>query len=274
LTPRLVDKSDMTAVGVLNGLRGNSAMIGGPALGGILIAAYGPASTYMVDVLSFLISLYCLLKIRRIPPVSAAEKKKAWSSVLEGLKYAASRQDLLGTYIVDFTAMVFAMPNALFPAIAAQFHSPKMLGALYAAPSVGALLVTVLLGDFFKPVKRHGAAILGAAFFWGLSISAAGFAPRIEYVLLGLGFSGAFDMVSAIFRQRIWNETIPDNLRGRLAGVEMISYLSGPQLGTAQIGVTASMLGIPGTLRLGGAVCMVGVAAAAKLLPKFRRYRA
>lgn len=273
LTPKLVDREDFTAVGALNSLRGSLAMIGGPALGGIMISEMGVASVYWFDMASFVFSLFCLFSIRRLPPPDGEFQRPGLSTIVEGLRYAGGRQDLMGTYVVDFIAMVFAMPNALFPALANSFGGPKVLGALYAAPSAGALVAT-LFSSFMKPWTRHGRIIVIAAALWGVSITLAGFMTTLPFVLLFLAFAGAFDMISGVFRSRIWNETIPDRLRGRMAGVEMISYLSGPQVGSAQVGFTASLVGIPWTFRLGGLLCVGGVWLCAWRLPTFWRYRA
>lgn len=273
LTPKLVDREDLTAVGALSSLRGNVAMIGGPALGGILIAGAGVSSVYWFDMASFAFSLFCLWNIRHLPPPDGEFRRPGLSSIAEGLRYAGGRQDLMGTYLVDFIAMVFAMPNALFPALANQFGGPKVLGALYAAPSIGALVAT-LFSSWMKSWNRHGRIIVAAAALWGVSITFAGFMTSLPLLLLFLGLAGAFDMVSGVFRSRIWNETIPDRLRGRMAGVEMISYLSGPQVGSAQVGFSASLVGIPWTFRLGGLACVAGVWLCAWRLPAFWNYEA
>lgn len=273
LTPKLVEREDLTAVGALSSLRGNIAMIGGPALGGVIIAGAGVWSVYWFEMACFTVSLLCLWNIRRLPPPEGQFQRPGLSSIVEGLRYAGGRQDLMGTYLVDFIAMVFAMPNALYPALANSFGGPKVLGALYAAPSIGALGAT-LLSSFMKKWTRHGQIIMVSAALWGVSITLAGFMTSLPFLLFFLGLAGAFDMVSGVFRSRIWNETIPDRLRGRMAGVEMISYLAGPQVGSAQVGFSASLVGIPWTFRLGGLLCVAGVGICAWRLPVFRTYDA
>jgi hypothetical protein len=84
--------------------------------------------------------------------------------------------------------------------------------------------------------------------------------------------AGAADMVSGIFRSTIWNQTIPDHLRGRLAGVEMISYMTGPLLGNARAGSLASLTSDTFAIVSGGVLCVVGVVACIPLLPAFWRY--
>ena len=145
-------------------------------------------------------------------------------------RYARSRQELVGTYVVDIAAMFFGMPMALFPAIAARFGGATVLGLLYAAPAVGALLVAAT-SAWTQRVRRHGMGVIFAATAWGLAIIAFGFATTPVVALLMLAAAGAADCVSGIFRSAIWNQTIPDGLRGRLAGIEFLSYTTGPGAG-------------------------------------------
>jgi MFS family permease len=272
LTPRLVDREEIPAIGALSSLMGSVCMIGGPALGGLLIARGGARVAFAADVVSFGVSLAALAMIRRVPPPEKAERP-GLASILGGLRYAWSRQELIGTYVVDFVAMIFGMPTALFPAMSERLGGATILGYLYAAPSVGALVATLTSG-WTPRVKRHGVAVLWAAFGWGLSIIGFGFSPNLGVALLLLGVAGAADMVSGVFRQTIWNETIPDALRGRLAGVEMVSYMSGPLLGSVESGLVAAAFGTVASVASGGALCVLGVAACAWLLPGFRAYDA
>ena len=123
--------------------------------------------------------------------------------------------------------MIFAYPNALFPFVAAELHAPWATGLMFAAPSVGAFGVTVASG-WMGRVRRHGMAIAVAAAGWGLAMTGFGLAPDIYLALGALVLARAADMVSGIFRDTLWNQTIPDALRGRVAGVELLSYGVGP----------------------------------------------
>jgi MFS family permease len=111
-----------------------------------------------------------------------------------------------------------------------------------------------------------------AAILWGVAIIFFGFADSIVPALLFLGAAGFFDMISGIFRGSIWNQTIPNYLRGRLASIEMMSYLTGPMLGSAKMGIVAEVFGVRMALVSGGVLCVVAVAGAALLLPKFATY--
>jgi MFS family permease len=148
-----------------------------------------------------------------------------------------------------------------------------VLGLLYTAPSVGSLIATATSG-WTARVHRHGLAVIVAASVWGLGILLLGLAPNLPLALAALVLAGAADMVSGIFRTTIWNQTIPDRLRGRLAGIEQVSYSSGPLLGDVEAGIVGSLVSVRASIVSGGVLCIVGVAAMALLLPAFRRYDA
>jgi len=272
MLPRLVDRNELTAAGALGGLRMTLGMILGPALGGVLIAGFGLPITYGINLATFVVGLGCLWLMRAVPPPSDAERPSI-RRVVEGLRYARSRQELLGTYFVDMIAMFFGMPMALFPAIAQNLGGPKVLGLLYAAPAVGSFVFSATSG-WTNRVHRHGMGVVVSATSWGLAIIGFGLAPTLEVAFFFLALAGAADMMSGIFRGVIWNQTIPDSLRGRLASIEMLSWSSGPALGNFEAGLVASIFNVRVSIVSGGVLCVVGCVLAAVALPLFRAYDA
>ena len=272
LTPRLVERHELLAASALDSFRGNIGMIAGPAVAGVVIATGGLEVTYAIDVGTFVFSLAMLTLMRAVPPPPEAEPPSL-RRIVDGIRYAASRDELVGTYAVDLVAMFFGMPLALFPAFAADLGGAQALGLLYAAPSVGSLLATLTSG-WVSRVHRHGLAVIVAAAGWGVGITVLGFASSLPLALAALVFAGAADMISGIFRSTIWNQTIPDHLRGRLAGIEQLSYSAGPLLGNVESGVVAAFAGVRASIVSGGVLCIVGVAVAAVALPGLRAYDA
>lgn len=269
LTPKLVPPSMMTAVSALRSIGATFSGVLGPALGGVVAATFGPALAYTVNFSTFAISLIALWSMRATPPLVNADRP-SMHSLLEGLRYARSRPELLGTYFIDINAMFFGMPMALFPAIATRFGSASV-GLLYAAPSAGAFIASIASG-WSARINRHGLAVTIAAAIWGLAIVAFGFASHLWLALFWLAVAGASDMVSGLFRMTIWNQTIPDHLRGRLAGIEMVSYMSGPMLGNAEAGIVASLFSIRTSVVSGGVLCVLGTGLLALIFPAFVRY--
>jgi MFS family permease len=272
LLPRLVEHDELPAAGALSALGGTVGSIAGPALAGVLIAAAGVEGAYALDIATFGAAVVALALMHAVPPPADAEKPSL-RGIAKGLRYAAGRQELLGTYGVDIIAMFFGMPLALFPALAQRFGGASALGLLYSAPSVGSLVATLTSG-WVTRIHRHGVAVCLAAAGWGAGIVLLGFAPSLALALAALVVAGFCDMISGIFRMVIWNQTIPDRLRGRLAGIEQISYSTGPLLGNVESGLVASLTGVRVAIASGGVLCVAGVAVAAAVLRGFWRYDA
>jgi MFS family permease len=270
LVPLFLAHDEMTAAAALQMVSGSVAQIGGPALGGLVIARWGLSDAYLLDVLSYAVAFGLLAALRPTPPGEHAERASL-ARVLEGFRYARSRQELVGTYVVDFVAMVFGMPLALFPALSDRFGGAEALGVLYAAPAIGALIAGVTSGWTHR-VHRHGRAVIVAAVVWGIAIVAFGLAGHLWPAVVCLAIAGGADAVSGMFRLTIWNQTIPRELRGRLASIEMVSYASGPQLGQVEAGLVAAMVGVTASVVSGGVLCVIGVIACGLALPGFARY--
>ena len=168
--------------------------------------------------------------------------------------------------------MLTAIPVVLFPALAEEvFARPELLGLLYSAETVGAVVATALSG-WTSRIHHHGRAIVIAAVFYGGFVALAGIAPSLFMVAALLALSGAADMISAIFRGTIWNQTIPDAMRGRLAGIEMLSYSVGPLGGQVRAGIVADLWTVRGAITSGGLACVGGVLLTAAALSDFWTY--
>ena len=272
ILPRLVGHEDLPSASALMSLRWQTGVITGPALAGILLATAGTGTAYLVDVITFAISIIFILRVKSVKPL-AKNPAPTFGAMVEGIKYATSRKDLLGTYLVDLAAMFFAMPNALFPFWADQLDATWALGFFYAAGTIGSVIVTLTSG-WIKNYHHHGRAVFLAALGWGAAITLAGTTDSLFLILLFLAIAGASDMVSALFRGAIWNQSIPDELRGRLAGIELLSYSVGPLGGQMRAGTFAAVTNLRTSVISGGLLCIGFVTIAAAALPKFRKYDA
>jgi MFS family permease len=270
ILPRIVDHKDLPAASALMSLRWQLGVIIGPTIGGIVISTISISAGYGFDVLTFLISLIFLARVGSVAAHPEAEKPSL-RGLLDGIKYAFSRQDLTGTYLIDLAAMFFAMPTALYPFWADQLGAPWALGFLYAAVTVGSVIVTLTSG-WIKTYRFHGRAIIWAAIGWGAAIAMAGISNSLILVLFFLAIAGGADMISALFRGTIWNQTIPDNLRGRLAGIELLSYSIGPLAGQLRAASMAAATSLTFSVTAGGLICVFMVALLASFLPKLRKY--
>ena len=269
LLQNIVPLEMMSSASALGMLRYNFSAIAGPAFGGILAATLGAGFAYGIDVLTFLVSLLTLV-LMKATPVPEKSEGVNFRSIKIGMRYAWERKDLLGTYLIDLNAMFFGMPMALFPAMAENFGSSSV-GLLYAMPAVGALLVSLTSG-WTAQINKHGLAIAIAATVWGLAIIGFGLSTSLWLALVFLAFAGAADGISGIFRMTMWNQSIPNHLRGRLAGIELISYTTGPMLGNAEAGFVASLYSVRTSVVSGGILCVIGSVIVGSLLPVFIKY--
>ncbi|KRF03059.1 MFS transporter [Nocardioides sp. Soil777] len=271
LEPRTVRHDQITAANALSSFGMQVGVLLGPAIGGVLIAWVGIGWCFVVDVVALAVA--CALYAAMRPyPHRGETTPPSLRGIAEGWRYAIGRRDLLGTYLVDIAAMLLAMPIVLFPALAAEvFERPELLGLLYSAETVGALVATALSG-WTSRVHHHGRAIVIAAAAYGACIALAGLAPSFGVALACFAMAGAADMISAVFRGTVWNQTIPEHMRGRLAGIEMLSYSVGPLGGQVRAGFVADAWSVRGSIVSGGIACVGGVLLTAALLRDFWSY--
>ncbi|MFJ9019136.1 MFS transporter [Streptomyces sp. NPDC102259] len=270
LWPRIVAHEQLPAASALNALRWTVGGVAGPAVAGVVVAYAGLGWAYAADLLTFVVSVALVVRIAASPAAHEAAKPSL-KAIAEGARYAWGRKELLGTYAVDLAAMFLAMPLAVLPFLADELDAEWSLGLMYASVPAGALLVSLTSG-WTSRVHRHGRMVVLSAALWGGAIAAAGLAGNVWLVLLCLALAGAFDMVSGIFRGVMWNQTIPDELRGRLAGIELLSYSVGPTVGQVRSGGLAAWLGVRTSVWSGGVLCVGAVGLLALCLPGLMRY--
>ncbi|MFD5798223.1 MFS transporter [Streptomyces diastatochromogenes] len=272
LLPRIVAHDHLPAATSLNALRWTVGGVAGPAVAGVVVAYAGLGWAYAADLLTFAVSLVYIVRIAPSPASHEAAKPDL-RAIAEGARYAWSRKELLGTYIVDLAAMFLAMPLAVLPFLADELHADWALGLMYATVPLGAMVVGLTSG-WTSRVHRHGRMVVLSAALWGVAIAAAGVVGNVWLVLLLLTVAGGCDMVSGVFRAAMWNQTIPDELRGRLAGIELLSYSVGPQLGQVRSGTVAGWAGVRTSVWSGGLLCVGAMGLLALCLPGLMSYDA
>ena len=251
----------------------------GPAVAGLLLAGAGVHVIYWLDVVSYLIAMAAVLTMSPQPPpppgtAGASTGRPGWRSTLEGLRFVRRSQPVQGAYVIDVNAMVFGMPRALFPALAATVFGggATTVGLLYAAPGAGALVGALTTG-WVGRVRRQGLAVICAVLVWGLAIAGFGLAHWLPLALLLLAVAGWADVLSAVFRNTIIQFAGPEGMRGRLMGVQMAVVAGGPRLGDLEAGVVATAFGDTVSVVSGGLACVAGAFLVAWALPGFTRMR-
>ncbi|WJK40101.1 MFS transporter [Solwaraspora sp. WMMA2056] len=268
----LVRREVLPSAFALNQTLTQVGAIVGPAVAGVIIAGLGLSSTYALNVVTFLVSIAVLSRMRPMPPAHAVTKPGI-RSVVEGLTYLRSKPAVLGCFLADLNAMFFGMPRALFPAIAlGQLGGDAVtVGLLHAAPGAGAL-IGALTSGWVVAVTRQGRAVIVSIVVWGLAIAGFGLSHWLPLTLALLMVAGAADVVSAVFRQTVLQLSVPDHLRGRLSSVHIGVVTGGPLLGDARAGATASLTSPAFAMVSGGLACAVIMAFLGWRLTALRRW--
>ncbi len=272
VTPELVGDDMITAASALNQILFHVGGVSGPALAGLVIVQWGLAPAYWLEVVAFGLALLLLLRMRRLPPPDGGTRAGV-ASILEGLRFLKGRRALQGTFLIDINAMVFGMPRALFPELAATVFGggAATVGLLHSSVAVGGLLGAITSG-WTGRVRHAGRAVLWAVAGWGLATAAFAATSYLPLALVCLAVAGGSDVVSAVFRNTILQLTVPKALRGRLNAVHISVVAGGPRLGDLESGLVASVAGPQVSAISGGLICVAGVAVVARFLPEFARW--
>ena len=292
IIPRLVEPDLLPAANVLQTVSWNIAFVVGPLLGGFLVAGGDFGFAYTVDVVLFSAALWALWRLPDLPPVGAVPgepAKRGLASVLEGLRYLATRPNVRMTFVVDLTAMILAMPRVLLPAVGVLWlgGGAATTGELSAAFAVGAVLAGLLSGGLVR-VRHQGRVIVGSIVVFGLAVAAFGLVllgvgptspsgvvvPALVLSFVFLAFAGGADAVSAVFRQTILQAATPDAMRGRLQGVFIVVVAGGPRLGDLVLGTAADRVGEAWAALGGGLLCVAVLVAVVALQRRFWDYDA
>lgn len=295
IIPALVGLPLVPAANALNMMTFSVALMVGPVLGGVLVAAVGYAWTYSIDVVTFLAALYAVWRLPSLPPqraetATASGTRWGLASVVEGLRFLGSRPNLRMTFLADIVAMTTAFPRALLPAIGAVVlgGGEAAVGVLLAAMAAGAFLAGLFSAPFTR-LHAQGWGVYVSILVWGAAVAAFGGVvwwaqslpdgdPRLTLAFalaaLCMAVGGAADSLSGVFRGSILQSATPDHLRGRLQGVFVVVVAGGPRLGELLTGGASVGLGEGPTLLAGGVLCMLGVTALMRWQPGFLRYDA
>jgi hypothetical protein len=303
IVPRLLPAELLPAANSWQTLAWNLSVTVGPLLGAVLVAGWGYAVAYTVDVVTFTFALWALRRLPPMPPTAdgdAPPRRAGLTSMVEGLRYLATRRNVRMTFQLDLAAMVLSFPRVLFPAAGAVVlgGGESTAGALTSAVALGGVLAGVLSGPLGR-VHAQGRAIVWAVLGWSVAVAGfgvvlvsaggsgatggpGGAAASAQPVLWGalvlalvmLTVAGAADAVGAVFRQSILQSATPDAMRGRLQGVFIVVVAGGPRLGDLVVGGTGARFGEGVAAVAGGLACFAVVVLLVRRRPSFLRYDA
>ena len=272
-TATVVGPDSRVAAFALNSVVFNSAQVFGPLLGGLLVKLSGVRLAYGLDVVSYLWAFAFTSRMRPLPPTG----KPAGVSIKaigDGFRYLRTQRLLQASFVADFNAMVFGMPRALFAPMAFEVFKggAGTLGILTAAPAAGALIGGFLTG-WVTRIVRQGRAVIVCIVIWGLAIAGFGLSKMIWLGVLFLGIAGAADMVSAVFRNAISQDTATDEMRGRMSSIFIAVVRGGPLVGDYEAGQVAALTSTQFSVVSGGLFCVGFMGLVALAYPELRRYR-
>ena len=273
ILPALVPREELAGAATVLNLAMQTAQIGGPAVGGLVIGTAGVASAYWVGTASFVAVIVAAL-LMSIRERMAASTTGGVAAVLEGLQFLKQSPILLAVMSLDFIATLFAASTTLMPIFAEDIleMGADGLGLLYSAPAIGAVAGSLVMSVLPIP-QRPGVGITVAIIAFGLCIAAFGLSTSVWLSLLLLAGSGAADAVSMAMRHTIRNLITPPAFRGRIAAAHSTFAKGGPQLGEVEAGLTAKWFGAPATVAIGGVATVVGCLIMVWLVPSLLRYR-
>jgi MFS family permease len=274
IVPNLVAREDMPAALAINFGLFQLTMVLGPGLGGLLIAAGGVESAYAVDAASCLAMVAALRGLGpQLPAAIGAAPVRIGRSIGDGLRFVRRSPALLGSFVIDLSAMTFGMPRALFPVLAVSVYGAGAAGTglLFASVSAGAAVAALTTG-WLGSARRLGRITVAAVCVWGLAIAAAGFAGSLWPAAALLATAGAADSVSAVCRSVINQTVTPDAMRGRMSSVFSLVVTSGPRLGDVEAGLVASLTSVRTSVVSGGLACVAGALVVSAASPALIAY--
>jgi MFS family permease len=278
LVPNLVPRQDLPNAISLNAIMQQTSQVLGPALGGIVIASANVGWAYMINAVSFAAVIVALLLMRDVPgrPEQHGNDPVSWQAALEGLRFVFRSPLIRSTMVLDFFATFFSSATALLPIFAQDILKVGATGYgwLYAAPAVGATMMSAAMVLLTSRINRRGPVLLWAVGLYGLATVVFGLSRSFWITFSALALTGVADTVSMVIRNIVRQLETPDRLRGRMIGVNMVFFVGGPQLGELEAGAVANWLGAPFSVVSGGLGCMLAVAWLAAATPELRRYRA
>jgi MFS family permease len=273
LIPNLVPRNELSGAMSMNVLSMQMATVAGPALGGLAIAAVGPALVYLIDALTFVVVILAVAAMHA-RPASGGVTSRTFDSIREGFVFLRRSPILLGVMSVDFIATFFGAVTTLMPIFADEIlgAGPGGMGLLLAAPAAGAFIGGAVMSARPMP-DRPGYGVLAAVVAYGVAIAAFGLSTSFALSLLFLGISGASDAVSMALRSTVRNLITPDLLRGRIAATHSIFAMGGPQLGELRAGISASLIGAGPAVAVGGVLTVLSSVVVSFLVPGIKNYR-
>lgn len=281
IVPNLVPRKDLPSAFGLQSIAVNTGAVVGPALCGFVIASLGLQWVYWINAVTFLAVIAALVYMGPVtsprslntPTGMRLINRQSLTDMGAGVKFILGHPVILSSMILDFFASFFSSANSLLPFIATDvLHTNEIgYGWLSAAQSMGSVTVALVLAQA-TGIRKQGKLLLGGLAFFGAATIAFGLSRSFALTMAALILVGAGEALSKVLRNTIRQLQTPDEMRGRMVSITQIFFMGGPQLGEAESGLLASVLGTPFAIVSGGVGCILAVVFAAFKWPALRKY--
>jgi MFS family permease len=245
----------------------------GPALGGVLIAAHGAVSVYVVYgvlLAGSIVGLWFLRPTRGNAPAGAVSV----TAIRDGLRFVFGNRVVLGCMTLDMFAVIFGGAAALLPVYAHDILQvgPRGYGLLTSSLELGALATSIVL-TMRPPIRRAGRALVIAVGVYAVATIVFGLSRWFPLSIAAYVLVGIADQVSVVMRSTAIQLSTPDALRGRVSAVNMMFINASNQLGAAESGFVAALTSAPFAVVSGGIASLMVLAVVATAWPELRRYK-
>jgi MFS family permease len=273
IVPNLVPREEFSAAVSLNSLNMQVAQIGGPALAGLLIAWTDIGWIYVINTATFLATVLAVVLMAYRDPRRGSPPKVELAAITDGIRFVFRERLLRSTMLLDFWATFFSSARTMLPIVAADLLQTGAAGyGLLSTAQAAGSFVAGLWMSFRADVRRQGAVLLGSVAIYGATTALFGVTTSfaLSYILFAL--TGVADTVSTVIRNVIRQMVTPDEMRGRMTGVNMIFFQGGPQLGELEAGLVGAAFGVPFAIVSGGVATVLITLWMAWRYPDLRRY--
>jgi MFS family permease len=274
IIPGLIPQTHLLNAVTLTTLMMQGTQLTAPVIAGFLIDGYGVKAAYLTDALFLVPSVIAVLLIAAAGQPQGERRQVSWRSLIDGFEFLWHTRIILSLFLLDFFAVLFGFYRPILPIFAEEiFHvGARGLGALYAAPAIGALIgsgVLLTLGD----IERKGTVAVIVTLLFALSLGFLGLAHSFWMGLLAVGLLGISDAISVAIRRTVVQILAPDNMRGRATSFLSVFAQTTNGLGAVIAGAGAALFGAPNAALLGSVLCALTVFATCWAIPQLWRYR-
>jgi MFS family permease len=271
LFPTLIPRELLPNAATWNSTIFQITAVAGPAVGGLIVATWGPSTSYLINVV-FAALAFATFSLT-VPVAQKSEKAPVtWNSLVSGVRFVFGTRLLFGLVCLDLFAVLLGGATALLPIFANELLKvgPEGFGLLRAAPSIGAVTMALITAHI-PPWRKAGQMMLWAVAGYGVATLAFGVSKIFWLSVVALALTGMCDNVSVVVRQTVMQMITPDAMRGRVSAITFLFISCSNELGELESGLTARWLGAVGSVIMGGVGTLLVVLGSTLVFPEIAK---